>query len=54
VFEPFYRADPARSGPGAGLGLALAERIVEAQGGTIAAESQPGAGARFAVDVPVS
>jgi signal transduction histidine kinase len=54
VFEPFYRADPARSGPGAGLGLALAERIVEALGGTIAAESQPGAGARFAVDVPVS
>jgi signal transduction histidine kinase len=53
VFDPFFRADPARSGPGAGLGLALAKRIVEALGGKIVAESQPGAGARFAVELPV-
>jgi signal transduction histidine kinase len=53
VFEPFFRADPARSGPGAGLGLALAKRIVEALGGAIAVESVPGTGARFAVEVPV-
>src|SRR3970040_2024359 len=32
VFDPFFRADPARSGAGAGLGLAVAKRIVEALG----------------------
>jgi two-component system, OmpR family, sensor histidine kinase SaeS len=52
VFEPFFRADPARHGAGAGLGLALAERIVEAMGGSIAAENRPPAGARFAVQLP--
>jgi signal transduction histidine kinase len=54
IFEPFYRADPARSGPGAGLGLALAKRIVEALGGGIRAESVRTGGARFAVVLPVN
>lgn len=53
IFEPFYRADPARSGPGAGLGLALAKRIVEALGGHISAENAISHGARFAVVVPL-
>ena len=54
VFEPFFRADPARSGPGAGLGLALAKRIVEALGGRISAESRPErAGSRFQVELPL-
>ncbi len=53
VFDPFFRADPARTGAGAGLGLALAKRIVEALGGRISAESLPAQGARFAVDLPV-
>ena len=53
VFEPFFRADAARSGVGAGLGLALAKRIVDALGGDISAESRPGAGSRFAVELPV-
>jgi signal transduction histidine kinase len=52
VFEPFWRADPARAGEGAGLGLALAKRIVEALGGDIKVESQPARGARFAVLLP--
>ena len=53
IFEPFFRGDPARSGPGAGLGLALAKRIVETLGGRITAQSEPAAGARFAVDIPL-
>ena len=53
VFEPFYRGDPARSGPGAGLGLALAKRIVETLGGRITAESDSAAGSRFEVDLPL-
>jgi len=54
VFEPFFRADRARTGPGAGLGLALAKRIVEALGGSIHAESRPEQGARFAVELPIA
>jgi signal transduction histidine kinase len=53
VFEPFFRADPARSGPGAGLGLALAKRIVDALDGDIYAESRPEAGSRFVLEIPV-
>jgi signal transduction histidine kinase len=53
VFEPFWRGDPARSGDGSGLGLALAKRIVEALGGQVRAESasDPG-GARFSISLP--
>ncbi|MEX0755547.1 MAG: HAMP domain-containing sensor histidine kinase [Actinomycetota bacterium] len=53
VFDPFFRGDPARSGGGAGLGLALAKRIVESLGGTIEADSDPSIGARFAVELPL-
>jgi signal transduction histidine kinase len=52
VFDPFWRGDPARTGAGAGLGLALAKRIVEALGGRIEAHSQPARGSLFAVLIP--
>jgi signal transduction histidine kinase len=52
VFEAFWRADPARSSRGSGLGLTLAKRIVEALGGRIEASSQPERGSRFDVSVP--
>jgi signal transduction histidine kinase len=52
VFEPFWRGDPARSGEGSGLGLALAKRIVEGLGGTIEVRSEPARGARFGVVLP--
>jgi len=48
VFEPFYRADDARSDAGAGLGLAVSRAIVEAHGGTIWLEdASVGARVRF-------
>jgi signal transduction histidine kinase len=53
VFDPFYRGDAARSGDGAGLGLALAERIVHALGGAIEADSRSNRGARFDVTLPL-
>jgi signal transduction histidine kinase len=52
IFEPFWRADPARSGRGAGLGLTLAKRIVEGLGGEIRATSTPERGSRFDVSFP--
>jgi signal transduction histidine kinase len=54
VFDRFWRADPSRSraAGGSGLGLAIARGIVEAHGGRIWVESEPGAGASFRFEVP--
>ncbi len=55
VFERLWRADPARSGGGAGLGLAIARGLVEAHGGTSAARNAPEAGGcEFSVELPRS
>lgn len=50
IFEPFRRGK--HGGKGAGLGLAIARRAVEAQGGTIHAESKGGRGCRFSIVLP--
>jgi two-component system sensor kinase FixL len=52
VFDRFERAVPAHHFGGLGLGLYIVRQIVEAHGGAIRVESTPGAGARFAVELP--
>jgi signal transduction histidine kinase len=55
VFERFWRADRSRSSysGGSGIGLAIARRLVELQGGQIEVESQLGKGSIFRFSVPL-
>jgi len=54
IFDRFHRTDEGRSRAegGSGLGLAIARAIVEAHGGSIAAESPPGDGATIRFSIP--
>ena len=56
IFDQFYRVDPSRSRAtgGAGLGLTIVKKLVEAHGGSVRAESEPSQGARFIIELPVS
>ena len=53
VFEPFVQVPNAPAG-GAGLGLSISRRIVEAHGGQITVRSELGQGATFAFTLPVA
>ena len=56
LFDRFYQAQEMVSGKtrGTGLGLTICKGIVEAHGGKIWAESQPGKGSKFSFSIPVN
>lgn len=53
VFTRFWRADASRATPGSGVGLALVRSIARAHGGSVQAESEPGAWTRFTIRLPI-
>ena len=53
VFEPFVQVPNASAG-GAGLGLSISRRIVQAHGGQITVRSEPGQGTTFTFTLPVA
>ena len=50
IFDAFFSTRPA----GSGLGLPTARKIIEAHGGSIQVQSEPGKGSQFTVRLPVS
>ncbi len=57
IFDPFYRLIPGVSpddGAGAGLGLAIARRLAEAQGGSVTYADRSGGGSCFTLELPAS
>ena len=56
IFEPFYRSPAVTEAGihGTGLGLPLARKIVEAMGGRLTAESEPGKGSSFTIYLQVA
>ncbi len=54
IFEPFYRPPAAANDGGAGLGLSIAQRLAQAQGGTVQYAPRVGGGSVFSLLVPAS
>ncbi|MBT5471440.1 MAG: ATP-binding protein, partial [Nitrospina sp.] len=53
VFNKFYRGDNMdNSIPGSGLGMTIVKYILEAHGGSVEVESEPGQGTRVIMSVP--
>ena len=56
IFEPFRQLEPSmtRKAGGTGLGLAVSRRFAGLLGGTLQVTSEPGAGATFTLNLPIS
>ncbi len=56
IFERFYRVDRSRSrdSGGTGLGLTIVKQLVQAHGGRVWAESEPGRGSVFSFTIPLT
>ena len=54
VFDPFYRGEAGNGTPGFGLGLAIAQRAIDAHGGTIRAANSPRGGLEVAIELPLA
>ncbi len=52
IFEIFHRLQPSEGYPGTGIGLAMARKAVDRMGGRLWAESKPGKGAIFHMEIP--
>lgn len=53
VFQPFQQLHGRSKFAGTGLGLAIVRKSLARHGGTVTAESEPGAGATFIIDIPL-
>ncbi len=53
IFEPFYQGPEDRPHEGSGLGLAIVRGLVEVNGGRVWAESMPGQGTTFVIELPL-
>jgi signal transduction histidine kinase len=53
IWDRLFRGDTSRTERGLGLGLSLVKAIVEAHGGSVTVESEPGRGSTFTVALPV-
>jgi len=55
IFQPFFRSNPSKNNvDGHGLGLAIAERVIHAHGGTIRATNREGGGLQVAIVLPLA
>lgn len=54
LFQPFQKLHGSEQGGGNGLGLAIAKQVVDRHGGRLWADSQPGEGSTFFVELPAT
>ena len=52
IFDSLYRADNARQQAGSGLGLTIAQKVIQSHGGHITVESTPNVGSLFTLHLP--